>query len=209
MSGFDEELWEMLSREHGAGNVRAARPPRLAAHRRRALPLAAGAVALAAATAAAVALLSAGSAPPAAYALTQNSNGTVTLTLDQVLGVKPANEALARLGVRAVVARIEAGCHEIGRPVRPPRAGRIAAAVEPEKTGEGLAGLSWVIHPSAIPAGDTLRLAVQVDPYSRIPALGATMGLFRGKAPSCSRPGMFYPGPTRGRRRMPRGRTHP
>ncbi len=193
MSRFEDELWEMLAREHGAATVRAGRPTHRAPHRRRALPLAAAAVTLAAATATIV-VLSAGGSPSAAYAVTQNADGTVTLTLDEIIGVQPANEALAKLGVRAVVAKVEAGCDETGQTVRPPRPGSVLEMVETAKAGEGLGGLSWVIHPAAIPPGDTLRLSVQIDPYSRIPAVGEGLALFRGQAPSCSRPGVFYPG---------------
>ncbi len=160
--------------------------------RRRLLPLA-GVVVLAAVTAVVVALMSAGGNPPAAYAVTQNEDGTVTLSLNEVLGVEPANEQLARLGVPVVVAKVEAGCDETGEPVRP-SAPRFGEMIEPAKTGSGLEGLTWVIRPALIPAGDTLRLSVQLDPNSSIPALGTGMALFRGPAPRCSRPGIFYPG---------------
>lgn len=160
--------------------------------RRRLLPLAA-VVGMAAVTAAVVALMSAGGNPPAAYAVTEHADGTVTLTLDEVLGVDAANEQLARLGVPVVIAKVQAGCDERGEPARPagPRFGEM---VEPVKTGTGLAGISWVIRPSLIPAGDTLRLSVQLDPNSPIPALGSGVGLFRGRAPRCSRPATFYDG---------------
>ena len=36
--------------------------------------------------------------------------------------------------------------------------------IEPAKAGPGLAGLTWVIRPSLIPPGDTMRLSVQPDP---------------------------------------------
>ena len=137
--------------------------------------------------------MSAGGNPPAAYAVTQNPDGTVSLTLNEVLGVDPANEQLAKLGVPVVVAKVQPGCAERGEPVRP-SAPRFGEMIEPVKTGSGLAGISWVIHPSLIPAGDTLRLSVQVDPDSTIPALGSAIGLFRGQAPRCSLPGTFENG---------------
>jgi hypothetical protein len=226
MSRFEDELWETLVRDHGAASVqrgshsgdgatsvqggrrsegesfgqRGSASARVA-RRRRLVPLAVAAAALVLATATVVALMSAGSGPSAAYAVVQNPDGSVTLTLDEVLGVTPADEELARLGVRAVVAKVEAGCNEVGQTVTPPRPGSVREMVETAKVGDGLAnapkglgGLTWVIHPAAIPPGDTLRLSVQIDPYSRIPAVGGSLALFRGAAPRCSRPGIFYPG---------------
>ena len=138
-----------------------------------------------------VALVSAGGSPPAAYAVTQNPDGSVTLSLDEVLGVEPVDERLAQLGVPVVVAKMEAGCDEHGEPVRFPSGRAFPEMIETVKTGSGLAGLTWVIRPSLIPSGDTLRIAVQRDPRSPIPALGAQFGLFRGQAPSCALPGTF------------------
>ena len=77
--------------------------------------------------------------------------------------------------------------------MRPPEP-RFSEMIEPAKAGPGLAGLTWVIHPSLIPPGDTIRLSVQLDPVSQIPAVGAGMALFRGQAPKCSRPATFLPG---------------
>jgi hypothetical protein len=187
MPRFEDDLWEMLSREHGAATVQAGRQSGFAPLRRRPLSLLAGTLTLAAVTAAVVVMLSAGSRPSEAYAVTQKADGTVTLTLDEAIGVRPANEDLARLGVRVVVAKVEAGCAETGRIVRS-AAGSIFGMAEPARAGHGLGGLRWVIHPAAIPPGDTLRLVVQIDPHSRIPAVGEALGLFRGKAPKCAKP---------------------
>ncbi len=187
MSRFEDDLWETLSREHGAATLRAGPRSGVVPRRRRALSLAAAALTLIAVTATAVVLLSTGNGLSPAYAITQNANGTVTLTLDEVIGVQPANQELARLGVRVVVAKVEAGCNETGQIVRLVE-GNIFRMIEPAKAGDGLGGLRWVIHPAAIPQGDTLRLSVQIDPRSRIPAVGEVLGLFRGEAPKCSKP---------------------
>lgn len=187
MSRFEDDLWETLSREHGAATLQAGRPSSLVPRRRRVLSLAAGALTLAAVTVTAVVVLSAGDDLSPAYAVTQNANGTVTLTLKEVIGVQPANEEMARLGVRVVVAKVEAGCHETGQIVRS-AGGSIFGMIGPAKVGDGLDGLHWVIHPAAIPRGDTLRLSVQIDRHSRIPAVGEGLGLFRGEAPRCSKP---------------------
>jgi hypothetical protein len=185
---------ERAALSHGEG---ARHDPRAAASNRmgrgRVLAVAAAALSLAAVIVAIAALGSGGGGPTAAYAVTQNPDGTVTLTLSEVLGVEPANEQLARLGVPVVVAKIEPGCDERGETVRPTEP-RLNEMIEPAKSGPGLGGLTWVIHPSVIPPGDSVRLSVQLDPDSSIPALGAGMALFRGAAPRCSRPATFYPG---------------
>jgi hypothetical protein len=159
---------------------------------RRLFALAGAILGLAAVIVAVAALESGGGSPPAAYALTQNPDGTVTLTLSEVLGVEPADDQLAKLGIPVVVAKIEPGCDETGELVRP-TAPRYGEMIEPAKTGPGFGGLTWVIHPSLIPPGDSLRLSVQRDPDSSIPALGTGIALFRGQAPRCSRPAIFYP----------------
>ncbi|HTY98121.1 MAG TPA: hypothetical protein VMB91_13840 [Solirubrobacteraceae bacterium] len=164
---------------------------RPALRRRGLLPLA-GVLGLAAVTAAVVVLMSAGGGPPAAYAVTQNPDGTVTLSLDEVLGLEPVNERLAQLGVPVVVAKMEAGCDEHGEHVLPSEAAPMfPEMIRTAKAGTGLAGITWVIRPSLIPSGDTLRIAVQRDPNSPIPAVGAQFGLFRGQAPRCALPGTF------------------
>ena len=163
---------------------------RLVLRRRRLLSLA-GALCLAAVTVTVVVLMSAGGGAPAAYAVTQNPDGSVTLSLNEVLGLEPVNERLAQLGVPVVVAKMEAGCDEHGEPVRFPDGRAFPEMIETVKTGTGLAGITWVIRPSLIPPGDTLRIAVQRDPKSPIPALGAQLGLFHGQAPRCALPGTF------------------
>ncbi|HTU80257.1 MAG TPA: hypothetical protein VMF09_16020 [Solirubrobacteraceae bacterium] len=204
MSRFEDDLWQLLVREHAAGAVRAAGPGRAADRRRRVLTVAAAALSIAAVTAALALLLSAGGSPPAAYAVTQNPDGSVTLTLDQLIGVRPADEELAKLGVRAVVRKLQAGCREVGTLVRLTHPGAIFEMVETARAGNGLGGLRWIIHPAAIPRGDTLALSVQVDPHGRVPAVGGSIGLFRGRAPGCSRSGV-----QRSASRVPRLRRRP
>lgn len=184
--------------ERGAVPTQHELPPRVAPGRTTVgrggmLAIAGAALCLAVVIVAIAALGSGGGSSTAAYALTQNPDGTVTLTLSEVLGVEPANEQLAKLGIPVVVAKIEPGCDERGEPARPtdPRFGEM---IEPAKAGPGLAGLTWIIHPALIPPGDSVRLSVQPDPDSRIPAVGAGVGLFRGQAPKCSRPAIFLPG---------------
>jgi hypothetical protein len=61
-------------------------------------------------------LLSAGTDIPA-YAVVARPDGTVVLTLNEIVGVDPANARLAKLGVRARLLRTTAGCRTKARPV--------------------------------------------------------------------------------------------
>lgn len=133
--------------------------------------------------------LTAGTSPPA-YALVVNPNGTLTLTINELVGVSGANGELARLGVRARIARIEPGCGRSGHFVRVrwPHAG--PPPVEPEKLHSGLSGLRMIIHPSGIPAGDTMLLTARLGHATHhgapIQTVEVSMGLYRGPAPTCS-----------------------
>jgi hypothetical protein len=219
MSSFEDRLWSELVREHGdalagagAGGDRAAgakgntgaRAWRLTRprHSWRA-SLVAGAIALTAAIVAGALLLTASASPPA-YAVVVDPDGSVTLTINQLVGVSAANARLAKLGVRARVAIIEPGCTAKGVHVElplPQRTARsepwIAQMWRPEKVWRqedahpGFGGVGLVIRPAGIPKGDTLLMtARRIDgTHARIPfhAVGLSMGLYRGPAPSCVR----------------------
>ncbi len=68
--------------------------------------------------------------------------------------------------------------------------------VEPQRT----AGEGWVIHPDAIPQGDTILITAQLANHGRpvifhgkaIAAVGSSIGLYRGSAPTCQPPARFY-----------------
>jgi hypothetical protein len=147
-----------------------------------------GAVASVCALLAVLLTLTAGTSPPA-YALVVNPNGTLTLTINELVGVGGANAELSRLGVRARIARVGSGCGERGHfiRVRWPHAG--PPPVEPEKLHSGLSGLRMIIHPSEIPPGDTMLLTARLGhtTYHGAPiqTLGMSMGLYRGPAPAC------------------------
>jgi hypothetical protein len=80
-------------------------------HRRRLTAL--GALPVAAAVAAAVVLLtSASTTTPPAYALTRHSDGSITITLNQLTtGIPALNTKLHQLGIDETVIPITAGCH--------------------------------------------------------------------------------------------------
>jgi DNA-directed RNA polymerase specialized sigma24 family protein len=76
-----------------------------------------GAAALAATIAAVVLLLGATTSAPPAYALTQNPNGTVTVTLHDIATAIPAlNAKFKQMGIDETVIPITADCHAIGGP---------------------------------------------------------------------------------------------
>jgi hypothetical protein len=206
MSKIEERMWADLIREPGADQALAVRQPPTVRRRAPRAPLAVGGLILLGAILAAALALTAGTSTTPAYAVTVNTNGSVSVTLNEVLGVSGANEALARLGVRARIAQIEAGCAQIGEQAFPP--GHEVhelqeRMVETQDVGEGFAGLAWVIHPDAIPQGDTLLITAQLANGGRpvtmhdgklVSVLASTVGLYRGAAPTCQPPGTVYPG---------------
>jgi hypothetical protein len=196
MSYFEDQLWSELVLAHSAMTAE----PLSATQQRRArrAPFAAvGAVALVGAAVAAILSISAGPSAPAAFGITQQANGAVTLTLNEILGVTAANQELAALGIRARLAKVEAGCRATGELITPTSYGhqRQEEMVETQRSnGTGLNGLVWTIRPSAIPQGDTLLITAEVISGSPLPALASTVSLYRGTAPSCQSPGETYKG---------------
>ncbi len=215
MSSFEERLWSELVREHGqtlanADPRRSSRSRRSSSGPRRSPrspgwprflrsrrgSLAAVAAALTAAVAVCVLALTANTPAPA-YAVVVNRDGSVTLTIDELIGVRAANARLAELGVRARVAVIEAGCTARGVRLRfPPRRNRnglpepwIAGMIRPEKWHPGFSGLGMVIRPAGIPRGDTLLLTARwlnsTHAGTPVHAVGLSFGLYRGMAQSC------------------------
>lgn len=103
MSEFEDNLWLEVVRDHGHELVRAGRRART--HRREIRPqLLAGTTVGVAAIATAAALLLGASTTPAAFAVTSNPDGTVSVSLRQASGIVGANRTLAAMGVRAQIA---------------------------------------------------------------------------------------------------------
>lgn len=204
MSRFQERLWQELVRDHAAAlayppgardlmprltivEPRATarlRTPRLRAGRLLLRPrrLAGGLAAIAAIAATVSLLTTTGTTPSAAYAVTQNADGTVTVTIAEMLGIPGANAQLEKLGVMVRVIPVQAGCSAKGQivPYPPALFGRLAQPI----------GQGFVIKPSLIPGGETLVLAAR-----RIGiAVGMTSALYRGTVPSCVAPGDAHVG---------------
>lgn len=171
MSKFEDRLWSELVLDHGpqlASMTRIEVP-----YRSRRAPAAIGAVALAGTIAAVALTATTGTSPSAAYAVSQSSDGTVSVTIKEISGVNGANAQLARLHVKVRVATVEAGCTATGQTVPiPPTI--VSNLVRPARQG-------WTIQPRLIPQDDTLVLSVRQIGT----AAGTSYGFFRSPAPSC------------------------
>lgn len=109
MSAFEDGLWARLVDEHNADRVALNATSRRI--RSRPLIFTAGTSAVAAATLAVVLGLSASTNTPAAYALTRNANGSVTVTIKDLETAIPAlNARFKRMGIDETVIPVRAGC---------------------------------------------------------------------------------------------------
>ncbi len=172
MSKFEDRLWSELVLDHGpqlAGATRVEIP-----HRSRRGPAAIGAVALAGAVAAVALTATTGTSPSVAYAVSQSSDGTVSVTLNELIGVAGANQQLAKLHVKVKVAIVEAGCATKGQITLIPPA-IVSDLLHPE-------GQSVRIQPSLIPQSDTLLISARQLASA---AVGMSYGFYRSPAPSC------------------------
>jgi hypothetical protein len=94
MTKFTDHLWNDLAREHGPALAQAGRPSRF----RRPRVIASSTLALAGAGTALGLVLTATSAAPA-FAVTQNSDGSVLVTVSQTQDIEQANAKLASMGI--------------------------------------------------------------------------------------------------------------
>lgn len=160
-------------REHGDELATAHRPVAARRGAGRRVLVAAGSVGLAGAVVLGVNTIGAGSP---AYAVTRGSDGTITVSLRDISGVKGANEELRKLGVPAVAVPMSRDCDT---QVVPDDRARGQGPVT-GSSGTGGSG-SVTFDADSIPAGDTMVLAAQVS--DRQVSLAATV--VRGPAPAC------------------------
>ncbi len=207
MSRFEDRLWAELVEQHGALLADApalpvmatpagrARRARRVGHAHRAPSLRArlamaGTLALAISAALVIAIggLRSGGGS-AAYAVVQNPDGTVSVTIREIVGVDGASSKLTSLGVPVRVARTAKGCNPraegyVPARLRPSVSHRIAVL-----TG-GPGHASIVVDPAAIPPGDTVLIGAQ--PFGSGPRreskVGLSVSFFKGRAPDCVRP---------------------
>lgn len=143
------------------------------------LPGSRGAGALAVAITASLAAL--GGTAGEAYAVTPHSDGTVTVSLLKLSGATGANATLRKLGVRAVIEPVKAGCPSLDSFPLPP------GPVIPSPVGEAAPNDSISLRPAAIPAGAVLVIAAE----KLGPVLVMLSGLIAPPAPACiSMPGL-------------------
>lgn len=191
MSRFEEQLWAELVREQATlASPRAAKP---VAHRRKLprIPIAAAGLASVCAVILVLVLPRGGGGAAPAFALTQGTDALgpkITLTLKEVIATGPANEALAKLGVRVRVANVVAGCASTGtivsRSELPGGPNEMAAIAAGFWSPQSPSDMTWTIHPELIPAGDTLVIRAE-EPRAVRPPYSS---LYRGAAPECVSP---------------------
>jgi len=182
---FEDRLFRELVEQHGSLLTEPPAAAPVLPRRLRRRPAVAIALALAVALAAIVIGLSRGGGGTNAYAVVTNPDGTVTVTISELVGVAPADERLHELGLPVSVAAVTEDCpverSELHRADVPPEVmSRIVETVSP-------AGRTGVrIDPSAIPAGDTLLLSAN---ERRAGVIALRELLIEGSAPSCVPPG--------------------
>ncbi|MCW3032671.1 MAG: hypothetical protein QOK19_705 [Solirubrobacteraceae bacterium] len=192
MPRFEERLWAELVEQHGS--LLADVPPRTVApvrrhvrpRRRRLVPVAAVGLALAAGLAAIVIGLGSGGGT-SAYAVLSNPDGTVSVTIKELVGVRGASETLASLGVPVRVVPSQRTC-----PTRPGQFKPARLTAEQSQRISTLAGpadtASVVITPSAIPAGDTVVIGARaLSSAAGLGAVGLEIAVYEGAAPTCLR----------------------
>jgi hypothetical protein len=181
VSAFEDCLWTYLVREHpevltqSARWTRPVRPGQRRWGQSRPSAFAAAGASIAAAAIATFVVVGVRNATPA-YAVTQNSDGTVTITLRELSGVDALNARLAQLGVRVHALLADSSCTVTTQELE------WNALYAQIVTANGPAP-EVTIQPSAIPADDTLLLAVGPAPNGQGPT--ARLMLISGTAPSC------------------------
>jgi len=159
MTRFDDNLWREIERSYGSKLSGSQGPLRRGSRVR--VPVIAGTgLGVAGASAVAVIVLGAAGSTPA-YAVTRHPDGSVSVMIRRIDGIRGANRRLAQLGIRARAVQVAGGCQATVAPalrkvtvatfVRAHRAVRLSG-------GEGAA---WTrIRPSQIPSHRVLVIPV-------------------------------------------------
>jgi hypothetical protein len=189
MTKFSDQLFNDLMREHGpalAHTTLPARPRRHIATRGTLLAgggAVAGALTVAGAVAGALVAVngtpahSGGSATPAAYTVTKNPDGTITLAVYQQSGIAGANAKLHKLGDKqVVVVPIEQGCtSKVTPPAVSGKGHQITTGISRSPNG------TITVNAHGIPAGDILVIGVATSGHTSY-GVGTLASL---PAPSC------------------------
>ncbi len=177
MTTFEDQLWNDLVAEHGDQMTTAslaapdpgaggARPARRGL--RRPAILTGGMLGTAGAATAAVLAFGAASTPPA-FAVTDNADGSVTVTLNEISGITALNAELAADGIPAKAIPLTADCATRGFPNAMP------SGTDPNT-------YTITIVPQDIPSGDTGIVAVSQNSSGQIQL---AIGAWPSPGPSC------------------------
>jgi hypothetical protein len=177
MTKFEDQLFADLMTEYRPVLDGLTRPP---ARTHRVAPRVAwltGAATAGAAGAVTAGVMLVGGSP--AYAVTQNPNGTVTLSVASKAGVQPANARLKVLGDPVVVVPTGPDCPSMASlPHAKLQPGTMISGKSSDQNG------SLTIDIEGLPAGDTAIVAVNSVPGG----MAMVTGLISGPAPSCVSP---------------------
>lgn len=166
MTKFSDQLFDDLMRDHGTALAHARPPAQSKRHitARQTLLASGGTLAVGAAVAGVLVAQSgtpadvAGKATPAAYNVTKNSDGTITLAVYQKSGIAGANAKLRELGDKnVVVVPVEPGCP---RPAAPAVSGKghlIVTGISVSRDG------SVTVKAQGIPAWDILVIGIETN----------------------------------------------
>ena len=195
MTKFSDQLFDDLMREHGTALAQHTRPPAKPKRRitaRQTLLASGGTFAVGAAVAGVLVAQNgtpahvAGSGTPAAYAVTKNSDGTITLAVYQKSGIAAANTRLRQLGDKqVVVVPVERGCtSKVTPPAVSAKGHLITTGISRSPDG------TITVNAHGIPAGDILVIGVATSGNTSY----GTGTLASSPAPGCVAPPPLPPG---------------
>ena len=169
MSTFEDRLWSALVSEHG--HEMRLHPTEIETNKRTRRPAILTGTALAGAglTAAAVLAFTATTSTPPAFAVTDNADGTVTVTLNDISAITSLNAELARDGIDAKAVPLTADCATRGFP-------------HPMPAGTNPSTYTITIVPSQIPAGSTAIVAASEDAKGQV---SLVQGAWPSPGPPC------------------------
>jgi hypothetical protein len=176
MTAFEDGLWTRLVEEHDADRV--ALQPASEPSSKRPLLIGGGLTSLAAVTAAGVVALTAATSPPPAYALTQNPDGSITVTINDLESAVPAlNARFAAMGIDETVVPVEASCPTTGDASQFPG---VPLFVAPQETTSDT--LTFSVGHKYLEAGYTGVVAAEQLPDGEV---AMAVGAIRPPVPSC------------------------
>ncbi|MBS2551384.1 hypothetical protein KGQ19_31395 [Catenulispora sp. NL8] len=158
MTDFADSLFEDLMAEHGAELTSATAAP-TPARRRYTRPAWASAGTVAAAGAAVVGF-TVFSGTASAYAVTDNHDGTVTVSVTKAEGISGANAKLHKMGASAVVLKATPGCPSLDSFATPtPNVGKTGLRMQAGPGGKD----TVTIQAQGLPKNETMLIAFGFD----------------------------------------------